>query len=157
MIRTAPYRIDFADLQRVMLRGNYRRFAWLSASSLALGALILAFMPEIWLAGAFSILLGVSAPYLRTLSSMSKVKKTPLQMKEYVAEFDDRELRQFADGELASRVKYADLVATAQLKEGFQIWVSPLSWILVPVAAFAAQADLSAARTLVEQARAEKP
>lgn len=143
MISTKPYQLNAKEMLRVSIRDNYRRFWWLVPFALVASAFLVigSGKQEDWIIAALLTVFVITAPLLRSHLMISKVKKSPLMQKEYVAEFEVDRLRQTSEGEVVSNLHYADFHKAYSTPEGIQIYLTPLTWSLIPREAFFSNED----------------
>ena len=153
MVKTTPYRLDFAEMRRVSVRSNYGRFWWFPVFTAGLGAVLALMDHQIWPLAILLPAIGVAAPYLRTLVTLQGLRKAPLMRRDLVMEFDAQELRQLDPLEMSGRVRYADLVKVQEQSEGLLLWLTATQYVLVPKRAFATTGDLATAKHYIHQAR----
>jgi hypothetical protein len=153
MVKTNPYRIDFAEMRRVSARLNYRRFWWLPLGTTVIGVGLTVMDRHVWPLAVLLPALGLAATYLRTLVTLNSVRKAPLLRRELPMEFDAHEMRQLEGEELSAPVRYADLVRFQEQREGLLLWLTSMQYVLVPRRAFATTGDLATAKHYIHQAR----
>lgn len=128
--------MDPKEILRVSLRDNYRRFWWLHLFALGVALIYLISQGQTGTWILLLIPLLFLTPFLKSFLMVRQIKNAPLNLKEYVGEFDDVEFRQLAEMKVVASVKYCDFHKVKLQPEGIQIYMTPLGWALIPKSAF---------------------
>ena len=141
-VTTNEYHVDRRTNLRLSIKRAYRRLWWFVVLLVGLGALV-TFVPNAQgpIVGAWVALVGIVTPGIQVYLIVNRAAKHPASKRRYQIRFLDTAFEQMCLGEVVARLPYEDVIKTSQMDGYFLIWISKTYYALVPLTAFATDAD----------------